>query len=136
MSALSIFTESIETVHSLFKASLSLKKDGGNWTISFITNRGKGSGAQSIPVEELQDAVSALREIADNGITEVGEAGRIPAGQMIRQTAEVDDGFITFRVSGGKGSKPARIPVGEFSAWVSNLETTVPVIQERVKNLR
>jgi hypothetical protein len=136
MSVLSVFTESIETVHSLFKASLSLKKEHGNWTISFITNRGKGSGAQSIPVNELQDAVSALREIADNGIPEVGEAGRIPAAQMIRQTAEYDEGFITFRVSGGKGSKPARIPASQFPEWVSNLESTVPVIQERVKNLR
>jgi hypothetical protein len=136
MSALSIFTESIETVHSLFKSSLSLKKEHGNWTVSFITNRGKGSGAQSIPVSELSDAVSALREIADNGIPEVGEAGRIPAAQMIRQTAEIDEGFITFRVSGGKGSKPARIPVNQFPEWVSNLESTVPVIQERVKNLR
>jgi hypothetical protein len=136
MSVLSVFSESVETVHSLFKASLSLKKEDGNWSVSFITNRGKGSGAQSIPVSELSDAVSALREIADNGITEVGEEGRIPAAQMIRQTAEVDEGFITFRVSGGKGSKPARIPVNQFSEWVSNLETTVPVIQERVKNLR
>jgi hypothetical protein len=136
MSVLSIFTESVETVHSLFKSSLSLKKDGGQWTISFITNRGKGSGAQSIPVSELSDAVSALREIADNGIPEVGEAGRIPAGEMIRRTAEIDEGFVTFRVSGGKGSKPARIPASQFPEWVSNLETTVPVIQERVKNLR
>ena len=136
MSVLSIFSESVETVHSLFKSSLSLKKQDGNWTVSFITNRGKGSGAQSIPVSELADAVAALREIAENGITDQGESGRIPAAQMIRQTADIEEGFITFRVSGGKGSKPARIPANEFSAWVSNLENTVPVIQERVKNLR
>jgi hypothetical protein len=136
MSVLSVFTESVETVHSLLKSSLSLKKEQGSWFVSFITNRGKGSGAQSIPVSELSDAVSALREIADNGIPEVGEAGRIPAGEMIRRTAEIDEGFVTFRVSGGKGSKPARIPVNQFPEWVSNLETTVPVIQERVKNLR
>jgi hypothetical protein len=136
MSVLSIFTESVETVHSLFKSSLSLKKEHGNWTVSFITNRGKGSGCQSIPVSELSDAVSALREIADNGITDGDESARIPAGKMIRQTAEYDEGFITFRVSGGKGSKPARIPVSEFPKWVETLERTVPVIQERVNNLK
>jgi hypothetical protein len=136
MSVLSIFSESVETVHSLFKSSLSLKKQDGNWTVSFITNRGKGSGAQSIPVSELEDAVSVLREIAENGVTEGDESARIPAGQMIKQTAEYDEGYITFRVSGGKGSKPARIPANEFLKWVETLERTVPAIQERVNNLK
>jgi len=135
---MNIFSEAAETALSLFRASLSLfrdKENGGVWSVSFITNRGKGSGAQTLPAEEMADLVAAMRVVVDDGIPEEGPEGRIPAAEMFRRTVQVEDGIISFRLRNGKGSKPARIPAGEFAAWVAQAEAASAQVGERLKSL-
>jgi len=136
---MNIFSEAAENALSLFRSSLSLfrdKENGGVWSVSFITNRGKGSGAQTLPAEELGDLIAAMREVVNNGIPEEGPEGRIPAAEMFRRTVQVEDGIVSFRLRNGKGSKPARIPFAEFSAWVDQAEGAADQVAARLKNLK
>jgi len=135
---MNIFSEASETAISLFRSSLSLfrdKENEGNWAVSFITNRGKGSGAQSLPAAELADLIEAMKAVLRDGIPEEGPEGRIPAAEMFRRTVEMEDGVISFRLRNGKGSKPARIPAKEFAAWVAQAEAASAQVAERLKSL-
>ena len=135
---MNIFAESVENALSLFRSTLSLfrdKENGGNWSVSFITNRGKGSGAQVLPAAELADLIQAMKDVVKDGIPEEGPEGRIPAAEMFKRTVTLEDGVISFRLRNGKGSKPARIPLAEFAAWVEQAEGAADQVANRLKSL-
>ena len=54
---------------------------------------------------------------------------------MVRDTIRNIDGMITFRVRGGKGSKPAKIPAGRFSEVVGLLRSTVKLVETAADSL-
>ena len=61
-------TESpIQTIRQTMSVSLS---DDGTAQVSFATNRGKGSGAQVLAVDDFAEVVSTLQGYADAGIEE------------------------------------------------------------------
>ena len=97
--------------------------DAGTPVVSFATNRGKGSGSQSVPTADFGEVVELLQEYAENGIPETA-AETLSAADSIRKTISVKDGIVSFRVRSGKGSKPAKIPAGEFAAVVELLAST------------
>lgn len=107
--------------------SVSVDEDG-NPLVSFATNRGKGSGAQVLPVEEYRDYVMALEGYAQNGIPE-SEDENLSAAETVRRTIRLDDGQISFRVRSGKGSKPAKLGAGDFSEVVELLRSTVDAVE-------
>ena len=134
-----IFSEAAENALSLFRSTLSLfrdKENGNIWAVSFITNRGKGSGAQVLPADELADLIQAMKDVVKDGIPEEGPEGRVPAAEMFRRTVQVEDGIVSFRLRSGKGSKPARIPLADFAAWVSQAEGAADQVATRLKNLK
>ena len=97
--------------------------DNGTPLVSFAMNKGKGSGAQVMPVADFEAYVSTLEHFANNGIEEVKPNNLSPA-EMVRQTISLsDEGLVSFRVKNGKGSKPAKVPAEEFSDVVSLLST-------------
>jgi len=117
--------------------------------VSFATNRGKGSGAQVIAVDEFPAFVAALREAHDSGFeTAETVAAYRPAAEVAMDTLAMDgetddDGnpvgepdAITFRVRGGKGSKPARIPLSECEDVITFLENRAPRIAAACAQLR
>ena len=126
--------ETTEDVIDTIKQTMSVKMDEGTPVVSFATNRGKGSGAQQVPVDEFDEYVSALEEVADNGIQELPEYDLSPA-EMVRETIRNTDGVITFRVRGGKGSKPAKIPSDRFSEVVGLLRSTVSLVESAADSL-
>ncbi len=107
--------------------SVSVDEDGKP-LVSFATNRGKGSGAQVLPVEEYRDYVMALEGYAQNGIPE-SEDENLSAAETVRRTIRLDDGQISFRVRSGKGSKPAKLGAGDFSEVVELLRSTVDAVE-------
>jgi len=107
--------------------SVSLSDDGVPM-VSFATNRGKGSGAQSMPIAEFADYVSALEAIVESGIPEE-ENRTYTAAEMVQRTISQTDGVISFRVRDGKGSKPAKIPTDSFSETVKLLRSTVDAVK-------
>ncbi len=127
--------ETTEDVVDTIKQTMSVKvDDDGTPIVSFATNKGKGSGAQQIPVDDFDEYVSALEEVADNGIQELPESDLSPA-EMVRETIRNTDGVISFRVRGGKGSKPARIPTARFTEVVSLLRSAVSLVEAAADSL-
>jgi hypothetical protein len=127
--------ETTEDVVDTIKQTMSVKMDDdGTPSVSFATNRGKGSGAQALPVNEFDEYVAALEEVVENGIQEIPDCDLSPA-EMVRDTIRNIDGMITFRVRGGKGSKPAKIPAGRFSEVVGLLRSTVKLVETAADSL-
>jgi hypothetical protein len=102
--------------------------DEGTPQVSFATNRGKGSGAQTLPVDQYRDYVLALEGYSENGIPE-SEAENLSAAETVRRTIRQDDGQISFRVRSGKGSKPAKLGTEDFSEVVELLRSTVDAVE-------
>jgi len=102
--------------------------DDGTPLISFATNRGKGSGAQVLPVEQYRDYVMALEGFAQNGIPE-SEDENLTAAETVRRTIRQDDGQISFRVRSGKGSKPAKLDASDFTEVVELLRSTIDAVE-------
>jgi len=131
MSKASIFqTEINEDTIEVVKQTMAVKRDdSGEVLISFATNRGKGSGAQQMRVSDFESYVSTLEEIAEYGIEETPESDLSPS-EMVRETIRNVDGVISFRVRGGKGAKPAKVPAGQFDDLVALLRSTVPLVEQ------
>ena len=121
----------IQTVRSTMQVSLN---DDGQAIVSFATNRGKGSGAQSMNVADFRDAIECLQYYAENGIEESGAASLSPA-ETIRQTISVDDGEVTFRTRSGKGAKPAKLPADQFAEVIALLAGTVDAVESAATSL-
>ncbi len=128
--------ETTEDVVDTIKQTMSVSADDetGDISVSFATNRGKGSGAQKLSVGEFDDYVAALEEVVENGIQEIYHDDLSPA-EMVRDTIRNVDGMITFRVRSGKGSKPAKIPAARFSEVVSLLRSTVPLVEAAASSI-
>ena len=101
--------------------------DSGTPVVTFVTNRGKGSGSQSIPASDFTEVVELLRGYARDGIPETS-AANLSAADSIRSTIDISDGIVSFRVRSGKGSKPAKISVAEFSSVVELLASTCDAV--------
>tara|TARA_Y100000034_G_scaffold117009_1_gene156026 strand:+ start:1996 stop:2406 length:411 start_codon:yes stop_codon:yes gene_type:complete len=108
--------------------------DDGTPVVSFATNRGKGSGAQVIPVSEFAEYVSTLEDILDSGIPEDADED-VSAGEMVRRTIRQEDGVISFRVRGGKGAKPAKVSADNFAEVVELLRSTVDAVENASETL-
>lgn len=127
----SIFTsEHSESPAAILRKTMSVSLgDDGTPMVSFAVNRGKGSGRQSLPVSEFADYVGALEDALETGISEESDEA-LSAADMVRRTIRQDDGVVSFRVRGGKGAKPAKLPVDSFSEVVDLLASTVDAVEE------
>jgi hypothetical protein len=127
----SIFTsEHNESPAAILRKTMSVSLgDDGTPMVSFAVNRGKGSGRQSMPVSEFADYVGALEDTLEAGISEESDEA-LSAADMVRRTIRQDDGIVSFRVRGGKGAKPAKLPVDSFSEVVDLLASTVDAVED------
>ncbi|MAG24230.1 hypothetical protein CMI47_01495 [Candidatus Pacearchaeota archaeon] len=125
-------TESpLQVIRQTMSVALS---DEGSARVSFATNRGKGSGAQVISVDDYAEVVSTLQGYADAGIEEREEEALSPA-ETIRRTIRVEDGLVSFRTRSGKGAKPAKIPLAQFSEVCELLTGTVSAVEAAGQSL-
>jgi hypothetical protein len=126
----SIFTnEHSESPAAILRKTMSVSLgDDGTPMVSFAVNKGKGSGRQSMPVSEFADYVGALEDTLRAGISEESEEA-LSAADMVRRTIRQEDGIVSFRVRGGKGAKPAKLPVDSFSEVVDLLSSTVDAVE-------
>jgi hypothetical protein len=120
----------IQIVRSTMQVSLN---DDGEAIVSFATNRGKGSGAQSMSVAHFRDAIETLEFYADNGIED--SATDLSPAETIRQTISVDEGEVTFRTRSGKGAKPAKIPASQFAEVIALLAGTIDAVEGAAESL-
>ena len=121
--------EHSESAVQVIRSTMSVSvDDDGQPIVSFATNRGKGSGAQSMPVDEFRDYVAALSDVAENGIPEQDEE-QLSAAESLRRTIRNKDGVISFRVRSGKGAKPAKVNASDLSEVASLLASTVDAVE-------
>ena len=127
--ATSIFeTENTESAIQTIRSTMQVSTDdSGTPVVSFATNRGKGSGAQVMPVDQFGDYVTALEEIASSGIPEASDI-QLSAAESLRATVKMEDGIVSFRVRSGKGAKPAKVSADDLAEVVSLLRGTVKAV--------
>lgn len=132
----SIFTnEHSESPAAILRKTMSVSLgDDGTPMVSFAVNKGKGSGRQSMPVSEFADYVVALEDALEAGISEESDEA-LSAADMVRRTIRQDEGIVSFRVRGGKGAKPAKLPVDSFSEVVDLLSSTVDAVEDAANKL-
>ena len=87
-----------------------------------------------MPVSEFADYVSALEEALKSGVSDNAEEN-LSAADMVRKTIRQDNGVISFRVRGGKGAKPAKLPAGNFAEVVELLASTVESVEGAAEKL-
>lgn len=109
--------------------------DAGTPVVSFATNRGKGSGAQTMPIDQFDAYVATLEGYVTDGIPDGTPEENLSAAESVQRTIKLDDGVISFRVRSGKGSKPAKIPSGNFAETVKLLRSTVAPVQAAGESL-
>ena len=127
-------SENSESPVQVLRSTMSVSvDDSGTPVVSFATNRGKGSGAQSIPASEFSEAVGILREYAENGFEDSVEEPSV--AETIRSTITCKDGMVSFRTRAGKGAKPARIPLASFAELVELLGSTVSAVESAADSL-
>ena len=100
-----------------------------------MANRGKGSGAQALPVAEYREYVETLESYVDAGIPEEAEQEQLSACETLRRTIKSEDGVISFRVRSGKGAKPAKLPAGDFTEVVELLRSTLDAVEGAAASL-
>ncbi len=131
MSKLGIFDyQKQESAVQIIRETMSVSLDDeGTPTVTFAMNRGKGSGSQTMPVDDFAEYVSTLEHFAQNGVDDIPTENLTPA-ETIRQTISLDDeNIISFRVKSGKGSKPAKVAASEFSEVAELLRGTVEAVE-------
>ena len=129
-------TEHDESPLTVIRQTMSVSlADDGTPVVSFATNRGKGSGAQTMPIEQFDDHVATLEGYVTDGIPEGTPEENLTASESVQRTIKVDDGIISFRVRSGKGAKPAKIPSGDFAETVKLLRSTVSAVVKAGESL-
>lgn len=109
--------------------------DDGVSVVRVAFARGKGTGAQEIPVADLPAVIDALAGYADNGINK--SAKIFSAVDMLHATITMnEDDRVTFRVGSGKGAKPTNLAPNELGDIVAFLRETLPAIQKAAKGLK
>tara|TARA_R110002020_G_scaffold50716_6_gene143107 strand:+ start:3716 stop:4123 length:408 start_codon:yes stop_codon:yes gene_type:complete len=128
-------SEISESVVDVIKRTMQVSlNDQGQAIVSFATNRGKGTGAQSMLASDFAEYVSTLEHFVNSGVDEVVEQDLSPA-ETVRATIRQSDGVISFRVRSGKGAKPAKIAAGDFGDVVSLLRSTVDAVVNAADSL-
>ena len=129
-------TESDESPLTVIRQTMAVSvDDNGTPVVSFATNRGKGSGAQTMPIDQFDAYVATLEGYVTDGIPEGTPEENLTAAESVQRTIKVDDGVISFRVRSGKGAKPAKIPAGDFAETVKLLRSTVAAVVQAGESL-
>jgi hypothetical protein len=87
--------------------------------VSFKVNTGKGSAEQSLRVSDFRPVMAVLNEYAQGSIPREGAFSPV---DIVRQTIHIDEeGMVSFRMDEGKGAKPVKVSLSDFSAVVGFL---------------
>lgn len=109
--------------------------DDGVPVVRFALARGKGTGAQEVPVADLPAFIEALNGYATNGINKSAKTFS-PVDMLHATIAMNEDDRIAFRCGSGKGAKPTHLAPDELPAVVGFLNEVAPKVAAAAKSLR
>lgn len=110
--------------------------DSGVAVVRVALARGKGTGTQEVPVADLPAFCDALEGYSRDGITKIQRT--MSAVDMLHATIatdEDDSSVVTFRVGGGKGSKPTRVSQTALAGVVSFLRENLGRIEAAAEKI-
>lgn len=109
--------------------------DDGTTVVRFALARGKGTGAQEIPVSDFPAVIEALSGYAQNGINKSAKVFS-PVDMLHATIGMNEDDRVTFRVGSGKGAKPTHLAPTELGEVVNFLREVLPQVQKAAKGLK
>lgn len=109
--------------------------DDGTTVVRFALARGKGTGAQEIPVSDFPAVIEALSGYAQNGINKSAKVFS-PVDMLHATIGMNEDDRVTFRVGSGKGAKPTHLAPTELGEVVTFLREVLPQVQKAAKGLK
>ena len=109
--------------------------DDGVAVVRFALARGKGTGAQEIPVSDLPAFIEAFSVYAKDGIHKTSKA-LSPVDMLHATISNTEDDRITFRIGTGKGAKPTNLAPGEMGDVVKFLRETLPTVQAAASKVK
>ena len=128
-------TENDESPVQIIRKTMSVSlNDDGVAIVSFAMNRGKGTGAQAMPVAQFRDYVDTLSSYVEDGIPEVADED-LTAAECLKRSIRQEDGILSFRVRSGKGAKPAKIPADSLGSVADLLASTVDAVEGAAQSL-
>jgi len=109
--------------------------DDGIAVVKVAFARGKGTGAQEIPVSDFPAVIDALAGYAENGIQKSAKV--FSPVDMLHATISLnEDDRVSFRVGSGKGAKPTHLAPDELAGVVAFLRDVLPQVQKAAKTLK
>jgi hypothetical protein len=109
--------------------------DDGVPVVRFALARGKGTGAQEIPVADLPAFIEALSGYAANGINKSAKVFS-PVDMLHATIAMNEDDRVQFRVGSGKGAKPTHLAPTEMNEVVAFLREVAPAVEKAAKSVK
>lgn len=109
--------------------------DDGIPVVRFALARGKGTGAQEIPVADLPAFIEALHGYAENGINKSAKVFS-PVDMLHATIAYNEDDRIQFRCGSGKGAKPTHLAPSEMNEVVAFLREVAPAVEKAAKSVK
>ena len=109
--------------------------EAGTTVVKVAFVRGKGTGAQEIPVADLPAVIEALSGYAENGLNRSAKVFS-PVDMLHATIGLNEDDRIQFRVSSGKGAKPTHLATEELPGIVAFLRENLSVIQAAAKKVK
>jgi len=130
--ASSVNTSALATARESIEVGMN---DDGIPVVRFALARGKGTGAQEVPVADLPAFIDALSGYADNGINKTAKTFS-PVDMLHATIAMNEDDRIQFRVGTGKGAKPTHLAPTEMNEVVSFLRDVLPQVEKAAKSVK
>tara|TARA_B100000579_G_scaffold437987_1_gene470552 strand:+ start:4047 stop:4466 length:420 start_codon:yes stop_codon:yes gene_type:complete len=104
----------------------------------FATSEGRrGYGKQAIPVKDLQESYSVLKEASEDGVR--GDDYSPTTPEIIQQSLILssEDGSVRFKTQGDKGKKPTYfMSETDFRGFVRKLGEILPAIIEKAEEIK
>lgn len=109
--------------------------DDGVPVVRFALARGKGTGAQEVPVADLPAFIEALSGYAVNGINKSAKVFS-PVDMLHATIAYNEDDRVQFRCGSGKGAKPTHLAAEEMVEVVAFLREVAPAVEKAAKSVK
>jgi hypothetical protein len=130
--ASTVNTSALATARESIEVGLN---DDGVPVVRFALARGKGTGAQEVPVADLPAFIEALSGYAANGINKSAKVFS-PVDMLHATIAYNEDDRVQFRCGSGKGAKPTHLAAEEMSEVVAFLREVAPAVEKAAKSVK
>lgn len=130
--ASTVNTSALATARESIEVGLN---DDGVPVVRFALARGKGTGAQEVPVADLPAFIEALSGYAVNGINKSAKVFS-PVDMLHATIAYNEDDRVQFRCGSGKGAKPTHLAAEEMGEVVAFLREVAPAVEKAAKSVK